>query len=207
MVLAAGAARRMGGRPKCLLELDGEPLIRRLVHALDVAGIRSPVVVLGHHAQRISAALQGCAFTLALNPDPDAGLASSLQRGLRALPAESDAVMVLLADQPLIDAQDMLDLVAAYRDRPLGTQWVQPEVDGLPGNPVIFSDAVRAELLAGPADMGGPQWRALHPLAVWAWASANTHYRTDVDSPQDIQALGERSGHWLRWPTHLWSSL
>lgn len=207
VVLAAGAARRMGGRPKCLLELDGVSLIQRLLQALDGAGIEHPVVVLGHHAQRIATALQGCVFTAVLNPDPDAGPASSLHLGLRALPADTGAVMVLLADQPLINAQDIQDLVAAYRHRPSGTEWVQPEVDGLPGNPVIFSAAVRNELLAGPADRGGQQWRAQHPQATWAWASTNPHYRTDVDSPEDIRALGERNGHWLRWPADLWAPL
>jgi molybdenum cofactor cytidylyltransferase len=39
VVLAAGAASRMGHRPKCLLELDGVPLIVRLLRALREAGI------------------------------------------------------------------------------------------------------------------------------------------------------------------------
>jgi CTP:molybdopterin cytidylyltransferase MocA len=203
VVLAAGAARRMGGRPKCLLERDGEALILGLLRALGGAGLTNPVVVLGHHAQRIAAVLRGTAHTPTLNPEPDAGRASSLRQGLWALPAHVDAVLVLLADQPLINTQDIRDLLAAYQARPPGIEWVQPVVSGLPGNPVIFSAVVREQVLAGLPDMGGKQWQAVHPEAVWAWASDNAHYRTDVDSLQDIEALGQRTGHWLRWPDDL----
>lgn len=200
VLLAAGAAARMGRRPKCLLELDGEPLILRLLRAIEGAGVNPPVVVLGHHGQRIAAALHGLAVSQTINHDPDAGQVSSLRLGLRALPDDVDGVMVLLADQPFITAQDLRELMAAYQGRPAGTDMVQPSVEGLPGNPVMFSPSVRAQILAGPPNMGSKQWQVQHPQAVHAWTSSNAHYRTDVDSPEDIESLGMRTGHWLRWP-------
>lgn len=203
VLLAAGAASRMGHRPKGLLELEGEPVIVRLLRALNVVGVVRPVVVLGHHASRIAPVLRGQHVEAVVNPNPDAGQASSLRLGLMALSDEVEGVMVLLADQPLITAQDIGELVTAYRRRPAGTEWVQPSVQGLPGNPVIFSQHVRAQLLAGPPEMGGKQWKEQHSQAVHAWASDNTHYRTDVDSPEDIESLGLRTGVWLRWPADL----
>lgn len=203
VLLAAGSGSRMGHRPKCLLELDGVPLIRRQLIALTGAGVDERVVVLGHYAERIEQAIQGIPVKLVRNPDPDAGQASSLHLGLAALSPHIDAVLVALADQPLINLQDINDLIVAYQTRPAGTQVVQPMVDGQPGNPVVFSAAVRDHILAGEAHIGGKQWQAAHPETVYRWVSSNQRYRTDVDSPEDIEALAERTGHRLRWPADL----
>jgi molybdenum cofactor cytidylyltransferase len=200
VLLAAGAGSRMGHRPKSLLELGGVPLIRRQLIALSGAGVDEVVVVLGHHAERIEEAIKAFPVTLAHNPDPDAGQNSSLRVGLQALSVKLDAVLVALADQPLINSQDINDLIGAYKKRPQGTQVVQPTVDALPGNPVMFSAEVRDQILAGAAHVGCRQWQAAHPEQVHAWATPNGRYRTDVDSPEDIEALAARTGHRLKWP-------
>jgi molybdenum cofactor cytidylyltransferase len=200
VLLAAGAGSRMGYRPKSLLTLEGVPLIRRQLSALSAAGVDEVVVVLGHHADRIEAAIQGWAVARVRNPDPDAGPVSSLRCGLQALPSPLDVVLVALADQPLIQAQDICDLIEAYNMRPAGKQVVQPSVAGLPGNPVMFSAEVRHQILAGDAQMGCRQWQQAHPDQVHAWATANSAYRTDVDTLQDIETLALRTGHRLKWP-------
>lgn len=200
VLLAAGAAERMGRRPKCLLELGGVPLIRRQLIALSGAGIDEVVVVLGHHAEHIEPVVQEFPVQLVRNPQPDDGQVSSLRLGLQALSPRLDAVLVALADQPLIQSQDLVDLLSAYKKRPAGTQVVVPMVDGLPGNPVMFATDVKEQILAGEAKLGCKQWQSRHPEAVHAWATPNQRYRTDVDNPEDIEALAARTGHRLRWP-------
>jgi molybdenum cofactor cytidylyltransferase len=202
VLLAAGSASRMGHRPKSLLALDGVPLIRRQLMALSDAGI-DEVVVLGHYAERIEQAIKAFAVTLVRNPDPDAGQVSSLRLGLQVLSPKTDAVLVALADQPLINSQDITDLIGAYALRPAHTQVVQPTVDGLPGNPVMFTLEVRTQILASSEHTGCRQWQAAHPEQVHAWVSANLHYRADVDTPEDIQALAKRTGQSLIWPADL----
>ena len=203
VLLAAGSATRMGHRPKCLLELGGVPLIRRQLIALSGAGVDELVVVLGHYADRIEPVVRDFPVTLVRNPDPDAGQVSSLRLGLQALAGKIDTVLVALADQPLINSQDINDLIGAYKKRPEGTEVVQPTVDGLPGNPVMFSQSVREQILAGEARVGCKQWQSVNPQAVHLWATTNTRYRTDVDSPEDIEALAARTGHRLVWPKDL----
>jgi len=203
VLLAAGSGSRMGHRPKCLLELGGVPLIRRQLIALSGAGVDELVVVLGHHATRIEPVLRDFPVTLVHNPDPDAGQVSSLRLGLQALTGKIDAMLVALADQPLINSQDINDLIGAYKKRPEGTLVVQPEVDGQPGNPVIFSAEVSVQILAGEANIGCRQWQTTHPEAVHRWPTVNQRYRTDVDSPEDIEALAARTGHRLRWPADI----
>jgi molybdenum cofactor cytidylyltransferase len=175
-------------------------LIERQIKSLSIAGVQRMEVVLGHHAAHMARALQPLCVNITHNPDPGPDTASSLRIGLQALPSNLDAVLVALADQPLITSQDITDLVRAYTHRPAGTQWVQPEVDGMPGNPVMFSSEVRQQILAGNAGMGGPQWRTEHPEQVHRWPSPNTHYCIDIDTPEDIEALATLTGHRLSWP-------
>lgn len=203
VLLAAGSATRMGNRPKCLLELGGVPLIRRQLIALSGAGVDELVVVLGHHAELIEPVVREFPVTIVHNPNPDEGQVSSLRVGLQALTGKIDTVLVALADQPLINAQDINDLIGAYKKRPPGTEVVQPAVDGLPGNPVMFSQSVREQILAGEARVGCKQWQSANPEAVHFWSTANSRYRVDVDSPEDIEALEARTGHRLRWPAYV----
>lgn len=203
VLLAAGAGSRMGNRPKSLLELGGVPLIRRQLIALSGAGVDEVVVVLGHYADRIEDVIKEFPVTLVRNPDPDAGQISSLRLGLQATSAKLDALLVALADQPLINSQDINDLIGAYKKRPAGAQVVQPHINGLPGNPVMFSAEVREQILAGSANVGCRQWQAANPTQVHAWESINHRYRADVDTLEDIEALATRTGHRLKWPADL----
>jgi molybdenum cofactor cytidylyltransferase len=195
LILAAGAGSRMSNRPKCLLELDG----------MTQAGLSPIAVVLGHHAERIlqEKALVHWAAQPVRNPQPDDGHVSSLRTGLRALPPDLDAVMVALADQPLINSQAVQALLQAFAQRPAGTQLLQPSVQGLPGNPVVFSGTVMAQILASDDQMGARQWMQSHPEAVYRWETPHGHYRLDVDNEEDRQAVERLTGQSLRWPHDL----
>lgn len=203
VLLAAGAGARMGHRPKSLLELGGVPLIRRQLIALSGAGVDEVVVVLGHFADRIEQAVKEFPVTLVRNLEPDQGQVSSLRLGLQALSPKLDAVLVALADQPLINSQDINDLIGAYKKRPTDSQVVQPFVDDLPSNPVMFTSEVRDQILAGQANVGCRQWQSANPQRVYHWVSTNSRYRTDVDTLEDIEALSARTGHLLKWPADL----
>ncbi|MCE2781318.1 nucleotidyltransferase family protein [Limnohabitans sp.] len=205
LVLAAGAGRRMGHRPKCLLQLNGRSLIDRQLEAVHQAGLASVLVVLGHHAERIQqqAALQHWGARWVVNPQPDAGHVSSLRAGLQALPPGLAAVMVLLADQPMVDVTAIQALMNAYAARPEGTHMVQPTVQDLPGNPVVFSSAVALQILAGGVQMGVRQWQQLNPEKTYRWKTPDARYRLDVDNEQDLQTLETLTGHRLLWPSDL----
>lgn len=200
VLLAAGAGSRLGGRPKSLLELGGVPLIRRQLIALSGAGVDEVVVVLGHHADAIEAAVRDFPVTLARNPSPDDGQASSVLAGLRALGARLDAVIVALADQPLVNSQDIGALIGAFKKRPDGASMAVPRVDGEPGNPVIFEAALRDEWLAGEANAACRRWREAHPSRVHWFDTDIGRYRVDIDTPEDLRRFNERTGHTLHWP-------
>lgn len=202
VVLAAGESRRIGGRPKALLERDGVPLVRRTVAALLAAGLRDIVVVLGHRADDVAPALTGLPVRLHLHAGYAAGQVSSLRAGLAALPAGLEAILVALADQPLLEAADVVALVQAFVARGPAAA-VVPRVRGERGNPVIFEAAVRDGVLAGGDSFGVRQWLDSHPARVAHFATDNVHYREDVDVPEDIERIGREHGCVLRWPAAL----
>jgi molybdenum cofactor cytidylyltransferase len=199
VILAAGAGSRMGNRPKCLLELNGVSLIQRQISALSAAGMDEIHVVLGHYSEQIVLELHGLPVNMVINPKPDDGQNSSLKLGLQNLPTHVDAVLVALADQPLICAQDIKDLIAAFRGRGENIHVVQPKVYGQPGNPVIFTSLVGQAIVRGDDRFGCKQWQAAHPHAVLRWETTNPHYVTDLDSEQDIQDLAQRTGQRFCW--------
>ena len=199
VLLAAGAGSRLGGRPKSLLELDGTPLIRRTCIALSETGIDPVIVVLGHHADAIERAVQDLPVKRMRNPTPDDGPASSLRIGLRALTADVDAVIVLLADQPLITATDITDLIEAFKSRG-DRQMVVPRFEGEPGNPVMLDVALRHEWLAGEVRATGQRWRSANPTRVHWFDTSNDHYGIDIDTPEDLVRFAASTGLALRWP-------
>lgn len=200
VLLAAGSASRMGHRPKCLIERDGQALIRRTVQALLDAGVHEVVVVLGHYAQEVAPAVAGLPVNVVVNPNPEQGIISSQRLGLQRITVTCDAVVMCLADQPLIETQDIAKLLQAFADRPTNTSLVFPQVQGLPGNPVVFSSSVRQAVLAESDDFGCQTWRQNNRALVHTWASDNLHYITDLDSQADIAALRQSLGIDLRWP-------
>lgn len=208
IVMAAGAGRRMGGKPKSLLLRNGTPLIERHLRALAESDIRQVVVVLGHHAERIEPALHRLQALLsdslelrwAVNAQPDDGPGSSLRVGLAALSKEVNAVLVALADQPLVEALDVADLLRAWEGRGSTTELVVPSFEGQPGHPLIFSSGVREEIMRMSGNRGLRDWRKENPDRVEAWPVDHARYTLDVDSEDDIAALRERCGVELEWP-------
>jgi molybdenum cofactor cytidylyltransferase len=204
VLLAAGAGERLGGRPKALLELGGVPLVLRQLIALSGAGVDEVAVVLGHHADAIEPAVRQFPIALVRNPSPGDGQASSVRLGLQALSPRLDALIVALADQPLIDAQDIVALISAFRKRGEAAM-VVPRVrraDGAtePGNPVMFDSALREEWLAGAADLACRKWREKNPGRVSWFDTDNPRYSVDIDTPEDLERFAERTGHRLSWP-------
>ena len=206
VLLAAGAGSRLGGRAKSLLEIDGVPLISRLITAMTDAGASELVVVLGHHADAIQSTLRhlpaatDMRMTVVTNASPDDGQASSLRIGLAALTHHANAVLIALADQPLIDCADIVDLLRAFKargDRPM----LAPRVAGKPGNPVLIDATLAALWRSEDGTSTGQLWRRDNPTRIHWFDSNNAHYRIDIDTPEDMARFTARTGRSLRWPT------
>lgn len=210
IVMAAGAGRRMGNVPKCLFRRDGEALLLRQIRLVAAAGVAPAVVVLGHYADCIERALAAARVRRApgletmlqtVNPAPDRGPGSSLRCGLAALPTALDAVLVVLGDQPLLEAQDVTAVLAAWAARASGIALLQPRHGDSFGHPVVFDADVRAEVAAGQAGEGLRAWRRAHSDRVQVMALDHERCTTDIDTPDDLRRLHATHGVLLDGPT------
>lgn len=146
VVLAAGAGSRMG-TTKQLLPFRGRPLVRHAARIAVSSGARRVVVVLGHEAAAVGAAVGDEPVHLVGNPDWPQGMGTSIRAGLAAVADDAlDAVVLMLADQPLLDGA-VLERLMAERAR-TGAAVVASAYAGTVGVPVLFGHERFARLLA-----------------------------------------------------------
>jgi molybdenum cofactor cytidylyltransferase len=133
VILAAGASRRLG-RPKQLVPWAGETLLKRAVRAAQAC---DPVlVVVGFRAEAMAAELTGLPVTLVANPEWEEGMASSIRRGVRALPPGAPGALFLVCDQPAVDAALVARLLEAQRACPDAV--IACGYAGTRGTPALF---------------------------------------------------------------------
>ena len=199
VLLAAGTGSRMGGVAKSLIRLQGVPLINRQLIALSGAGVDEVVVVTGFARDAVEASVSTFPVTLAYNADYALGQQSSVRVGLQALRGNFDAVLVVLADQPLLGAADLTELIAAFKKRPAG-HVVVPVVDGQRGNPIVMDEVALADILASDTNLGCRHLVERQPELVHVHTSTNTRFVTDLDTLADLEALAQRTGWRLDLP-------
>lgn len=187
LVLAAGRSARMNGRHKLLARIGGKSLVRIAVEAALGSAAESVTVVVGHGADGIRAALAGLDVTIVENPDYAAGLAGSLRVGIAALPDETEAVVVLLADMPDITSA-VVDKVISVFPGP-GGGIVVPTSGGEPGNPVLWPREMFQALAAVRGDRGGRDLIGAHADQV-AFVEIGPEVARDVDTPEAMVAAG-----------------
>lgn len=200
VLLAAGEGRRMGGVAKPLITLQGVPLINRQLVALSGAGIDEVVVVTGYARHAIEDQVRSYVVTLAHNEAPANGQQSSVRVGLAALSGPFDAVVIMLADQPLIGAGDLTELIGAFKKRTSG-HVVVPVVSGQRGNPIVLDDQALARILASDTNLGCRHLVERQPELVFAYETANTRFVTDLDTVEDVHRLSQRTGWRLELPS------
>jgi molybdenum cofactor cytidylyltransferase len=186
IVLAAGTSSRLG-RPKQLLDLAGRPVLRHVVETLHLAPVDEIVVVLGHRAEEIAAAVPlNDRVRLATNPDFASGQSTSLRAGLLAAGDQSQAAVILLGDQPGMRAEAVKALIEAWRSG--AGPVVQATYGGAPGHPVLFDRSVWTELERAEGDEGARGLLASHP--VWrTLVEVGGSPPLDIDSEDDYERV------------------
>ena len=182
VVLAAGSSTRMQGSHKLLEIVDGKPMVASAVEAALASCVDPVVVVTGHEAREVQAALPD-GVRVVHNAAHADGLASSLRAAVRALPPDLDAVVVSLGDMPFIRARHFEALVEAWRPGAI----VVPVRDGRRGNPVLWSATFFDEMCDLDGDGGAKPIMARYPGAVMEIPAVDDAVFTDVDDADDLE--------------------
>ena len=186
MLLAAGQGSRLG-RPKALVELDGQTLAERGVAMLLAGGADPVLVVTGAAPVELA---PGPRVRVVHNPEWRTGMGSSLRAALRALPADVGAAVVALADQPLVGAEAVARLIAAYRS---GASVAVAAYDGRQRNPVLLAREHWAEVIAAATgDQGARAFLRARPDLVTLVECGDTGQPDDIDTPADLDRIAGR---------------
>jgi molybdenum cofactor cytidylyltransferase len=183
IVPAAGRSERFG-TPKSVADIDGMPMLARVLGALRAAGIDQLVVVLGEHEAAIRERVQALTLCrVVINPRPERGMFSSIQEGFNAA-AAADAYVVAVADMPFVRPSTVRALIEAHR-RVGGV--VSPRYRGKRGHPIVVDQAVREAILSAEPKPGF----TLHDIIK---AQVERRHDLDVDDPgvvRDVDTIAD----------------
>jgi molybdenum cofactor cytidylyltransferase len=188
VILAAGRGRRMG-KQKLLLDIAGRPLVRHVVEAAAESGCDEVLVVYSDPAVADAVAERARCVE---NPNPDAGMSGSLRLGLEALGDQEAGALVLLGDQPLVEAETITALLRHWRREgsraAVATRYASDDGEGPWWRPPVLLDrSLFSEMRTLTGDQGARQVlnerRELVDVVV---TQTPPH---DVDTPEDYAKI------------------
>jgi CTP:molybdopterin cytidylyltransferase MocA len=179
------------GSPKQLLPIAGKPMLEIVVEHANRSKLDQVVVVLGAAEDEIRVGVDLGRATVVVNPDHASGMASSLRAGLASLGDEVDRVVVILGDQPDIDAPRLDQLLELQKTS--GLPAAALSFAGLLHPPVVLERALWGDLMALEGDVGcRAVIRAKPELVAKLPVAGDLEHPIDVDTPEDYERL--RSG-------------
>ena len=192
VLLAAGMSRRMGDENKLLVEIDGVPMVRRAAEAMIAGGIRQLVVVTGHQADAVAAALADMDvpdldLRFVHNPDFAAGQAGSVATGIAALPAGLSGALIGLGDMPFIAPALVSEMIHDHSGLGDHERRISfPVFAGRRGNPVLWGCEFFDALARLSGDVGGRHILSENPAAVNSISWIDDSIHRDIDTDADL---------------------
>lgn len=195
VILAAGEGRRMQqrlGQPKQLLPWGERTVLGETLHQVSQSLVHEIIVVTGHEADAIGAEVGRFAGwpqpRLVHNPDYREGeMLSSLQTAIRQLDEGVTAVLVILADQPMVTSAIYDQLLAAFWQGK--GELIAPTFNGQRGNPVLIGRRYFAELLRLPVGAAPRALLQAYPHALYRLPVATDSVICDLDTPEEYERL------------------
>jgi nicotine blue oxidoreductase len=186
LLLAAGAGRRFG-RPKALVDLDGEPLLIRALRTLADSGCAPVRVVLGAQADEARTLLPDPSIAVYAE-DWATGMGASLRAGLQAVhELAADAVLVHLVDLPWVGP----DVLSRIREAAAPDVVARASYKGVPGHPVLLGRRWWTEVGdTARGDRGARDWLATREDLLLIECGDLGSGR-DVDAPADLRTYGQ----------------
>lgn len=191
VLLAAGSGRRFGGG-KLLHNIEGETMIARALRLYDAAPFAARVCVTRAEALEIQQFAYGCGFPVAINPDPDRGVGTSVAIATEAILAKEpmlDGILYAVADQPFLTRESIYKLLVAFEAHP--TQIASLCAGNRRGNPAIFPAEFYPELCALKEDTGGSAVIRKHPERVQLVEAFSARELEDIDIKESESAVRE----------------
>lgn len=184
VVLAAGLSSRMGEN-KLLVDLAGQPLIRRTVENAIQSNVSPVIVVTGRDATRVEQTLSNLDVQFCKNEDYAKGLSTSLKSGLKLVPEDCDGALIVLGDMPAVTPTLLNTLIAAFNPTEDRAICVATHA-GKRGNPVLWARRFFSEMMAIEGDVGAKHIMAANGELVCEVEAATDAPLVDIDTREDL---------------------
>ncbi len=179
ILLAAGESKRMGTN-KLSLPWGRKTVLERSLHVLFSSQVNEVLIVLSKRTWGLGQRLRRPRVKLVQNPQPEKGMSTSIRKGIQAMGQKSQAVLIALGDQPLLNAKTINALIRAYVEKK-GTIIV-PIFRGKRGHPVLFDRRYEKELLKLKKDVGARSLLERHDKDVYEVNSKSEGVIVDIDT-------------------------
>ncbi|MBM4308839.1 MAG: molybdenum cofactor cytidylyltransferase [Deltaproteobacteria bacterium] len=179
ILLGAGESKRMG-RDKLLLPWGKRTILEHCLQVLLRTKVNEVIVVLGHRKEEMAHRLIGKRVKVLFNPNPEKGMSSSIQRGLRALDPQSAGILIGLGDMPSLKSRTIDAILRAFREEKGNI--ILPSFRGRQGHPVLFHRKYKGELLKLKGDTGGKSIIMKHPEDVFVVPIKSEGVIRDIDT-------------------------
>jgi len=183
VLLAAGESRRWGAANKLLAPIDGKPMVRRTAEMILASSVRPVLVVTGHEAADVQAALVDLPLSFHHADDYADGMSASLRAGIDAVPADCPGALICLGDMPFV-RPDTLDRLAQFHS---GQAAVFPTWQGKRGNPVLLARSLFADVMKLTGDEGARTILRAIPDQVAELPIDDPGILRDVDRPDALR--------------------
>ena len=183
-IVLADHKSELMGQQKQLIRLNGKTLIEIILDSLADAGINDQVIVLGDEMAEVIEAIRPKLgkIKIALNTALEKSMASSVQTGIIVL-SNIDAILIVLADQPILDSKLIKRMVEAMENNPEALI-VSPMYKGKKGHPLLFRKNLLGELMSlndnhSVRDIIPDHFDKLVTVEAPEWSTLN------IDTPED----------------------
>jgi molybdenum cofactor cytidylyltransferase len=188
VILSGGASQRMGS-PKALLPYQGRPFLEHLIAVTSHPKIGARRIVLGADAELITDAVRLAADEVVINAEWEKGQLSSIQAGIRSLPAGTDGMILCLIDHPLISATLVDELIERFYSGSTTPPIALPVYQRKRGHPVIFSSGVYEELMTAPLEQGARSVVWAHAREVAELVTSEQGCVLNLNDPETMQRV------------------
>lgn len=186
IILAAGDSTRMG-RTKALLHYRGKTFIEKLIDDYRTVGCHPIIVILGKDADQVNTLLEGSDLEVQINPHPENGLLSSLQIGLKSLPANCAGAFFSPVDHPAVRIETLQMMLKEWGRR--GEKAVRPRFRGRGGHPALLGRGWIEEVPTLPLSSSVRTLLHQRSSDIIEFPVSDPGILIDVDTPEDYQRL------------------
>lgn len=187
VILAAGQSKRMG-QPKQLLILNGKSMVWHVAKTACQADFHEVIVITGAYGDEVAQALTGLPLKVIYNEEWAGGQSTSVKKAVQSIHPRSQAILFMLADQPLVDAALINEVIGAYQEG--ASSIIMPRSQNKPGNPVLFDLTIwRSSLLSLSGDEGARQIIRSKQECIQYIEKEDADLFLDADTPAEFEII------------------